>query len=134
MFDFQNKTILITGGTGSIGSRLVGRLLSECKNIKKLIIFSRDEHKQFELRLHFPEKLYPNLVFLIGDIRDLNRLRSVTRGVDLIIHAAALKHVNVGEQNPMECIQTNIMGSFNLIEAAIENKVGEFFRESFAIV
>jgi len=116
---FNDKTILITGGTGSFGQAFT-RMLCEQYKPKRLIIYSRDEMKQFEMEheLHAPCMRY-----FIGDVRDFVRLKQAMRGVDYVIHAAALKHVPAAEYNPMECIKTNIHGSENAIRAAIENEV-----------
>ena len=116
----NNKTILITGGTGSFGHACVNYLLKNYK-CKKIIIFSRDEMKQYNM-----EKLYrsnKNLRFFIGDVRDLERLKLAFKGVDYVIHAAALKHVPIAEYNPLECIKTNIYGSNNIVTAALEAQV-----------
>lgn len=116
---FDNKTILITGGTGSFGKKYVQTLLSRFKP-KKVIVFSRDELKQFEMQQTFD---HPNLRFLIGDVRDRERMVQATRNVDYIIHAAALKQVPAAEYNPSECIKTNINGAENVIHAATRNEV-----------
>ena len=119
----NNKVILITGGTGSFGKAFTKTILNKYKNIKKLIIFSRDEFKQFELKKIFPEKKYPCMRYFLGDVRDLNRLNLAFKEVDYVIHAAALKQVDTAEYNPFEFINTNIMGAQNVIEAALNNKV-----------
>lgn len=116
---FDNKSILITGGTGSFGKLYVKTLL-ERYSPKKIIIYSRDELKQFEMQQVFNE---PCMRYFIGDVRDANRLRRAMRGVDYVIHAAALKQVPAAEYNPMECIKTNIYGAENVIEAALDNDV-----------
>lgn len=116
---FNNKTILITGGTGSFGKQYTQTLLNRYQ-AKKIIIFSRDELKQFEMQQEFNS---PAMRYFIGDVRDLERLRQAMRGVDYVIHAAALKQVPAAEYNPMECIKTNINGAQNVITAAIENEV-----------
>jgi UDP-N-acetylglucosamine 4,6-dehydratase len=116
----ENKSILITGGTGSFGSACTAELL-EKHNPKVIRIFSRDELKQTEMQARFNDD--PRLRFLIGDIRDRDRMTRATRGVDLIIHAAALKHVPVAEYNPFEAVQTNIIGTENVVSAAIDNEV-----------
>ena len=116
---FDNKSILITGGTGSFGKLYVKTLL-ERYNPKKIIIYSRDELKQFEMQQVFNE---PCMRYFIGDVRDGNRLRRAMRGVDYVIHAAALKQVPAAEYNPMECIKTNIYGAENVIDAALDNDV-----------
>jgi UDP-N-acetylglucosamine 4,6-dehydratase (inverting) len=119
---FNNKKILITGGTGSFGNYFIKTLLKRYKP-KKIIIFSRDELKQYEMQKKYPENIYPNLRFFLGDIRDFNRLEMATSGVDYIIHAAALKQVPAAEYNPFEAIKTNILGAQNVIDAAIKNNV-----------
>lgn len=117
-----NQHILITGGTGSLGKVLVNFLLQN-RIGKRVVIFSRDEHKQFLMRLQYPEKEFPQLEFVLGDIRDEKKLLQATQSIDVIFHLAALKHVHIAEQNPLECIKTNILGSENLIQASIINKV-----------
>jgi UDP-N-acetylglucosamine 4,6-dehydratase len=119
MYDFTDKTVLITGGTGSFGSRLIERLLSEHAP-RAVRIFSRDEYKQSEMQRRFGDD---RLRFLIGDVRSLPRLLRATRGVDVIFHAAALKHVPICEYNPFEAVQTNVVGAENVVTAAIENDV-----------
>jgi UDP-N-acetylglucosamine 4,6-dehydratase/5-epimerase len=120
----KNKSILITGGTGSFGSSLLNRLVSLKKNTpKKIIVFSRDELKQYELSQEFPENDFPQLRFFLGDIRDKQRLKMAFENVDYVIHAAALKQVPTAEYNPIEFIKTNVIGSQNIIEAAIETNV-----------
>jgi UDP-N-acetylglucosamine 4,6-dehydratase len=114
------NSILITGGTGSFGKNFVNYLLKS-KNFKKIIIFSRDELKQYELRKFFNDN--QRLRFFIGDVRDLNRLKIALEDVDIVIHAAALKQVDTGEYNPIEFINTNIVGSQNIVQASFEKKV-----------
>ena len=116
---FDNKSILITGGTGSFGRAFVRRLLADWKP-KRLIIYSRDELKQYEMQQDFDS---PAMRYFIGDVRDASRLVQAMRGVDVVIHAAALKQVPAAEYNPMECIKTNVHGAENVITAAIENEV-----------
>ncbi|SFC23928.1 UDP-N-acetylglucosamine 4,6-dehydratase (inverting) [Pseudoalteromonas denitrificans] len=116
---FNNKIILITGGTGSFGKKYVATLLKRYKP-KKIIIFSRDELKQYEMQQVFNQ---PCMRYFIGDVRDQSRLIRAMRGVDYVIHAAALKQVPAAEYNPMECIKTNINGAENVIEAALDNDV-----------
>ena len=120
---FDNKSILITGGTGSLGKRLTKHLLNNANGLKRLIIFSRDEQKQFQMAQEFPQNKYPNIRFLIGDIRDRDRITRALKNVDYVIHAAAMKHVPIAEYNPDECIKTNIGGAQNLIYACLENTV-----------
>ena len=107
-FDLKDKTILITGGTGSLGKALTKRILEIHPNIKKLIIFSRDEQKQFQMAQEFSEKVFPQIRYLLGDVRDQERLIRAFNGIDIVIHAAAMKHVHLAEYNPDECIKTNI--------------------------
>ena len=119
----QNKTILITGGTGSLGQALTKRILSKYKNIKKLVIFSRDEFKQYNMERLFPEKKHKCIRYFLGDVRDLGRLQQALKGVDYVIHTAALKQVPAAEYNPFEFINTNVIGAQNLITACINQKV-----------
>jgi len=116
---FNGKSILITGGTGSFGNQYTKTLLERYQP-KRLVIFSRDELKQYEMQKKFNSSV---MRYFIGDVRDSDRLKQATRGIDYIIHAAALKHVPAAEYNPMECIKTNIHGAQNVIEAALENNV-----------
>ncbi len=119
---FTDKTILITGGTGSFGKRFIRRILATHKP-RRLIVYSRDELKQFEMAKQFPESVYPSLRYFIGDVRDKERLMLAMRGVDFVVHAAALKHVPAAEYNPFEFVKTNILGAQNLIDACIERGV-----------
>ncbi len=120
--DFTGKSILITGGTGSFGKMFIRALLDNYKPAK-IIVFSRDELKQFEMAQDFTEAELSILRFFIGDVRDAERLRMAMRGIDYVIHAAALKQVPAAEYNPMECVKTNIMGADNVVNAALENNV-----------
>ena len=115
----NNKNILITGGTGSFGKQFVRTILKKYKP-NKIIIYSRDELKQFEMAQKFTDKC---MRYFIGDVRDLPRLQKAMVGVDFVVHAAALKHVPIAEYNPMECIKTNVMGAQNIIDSCIDNKV-----------
>lgn len=115
----NNKTVLITGGTGSFGKQFIKTILERYSNVKKIIIYSRDELKQFEIKQNYPQKDYPQLRFFIGDVRDRNRMIQACEGVDVIIHAAAIKQVDTAEYNPTECIRTNIDGAENVISAAL---------------
>jgi UDP-N-acetylglucosamine 4,6-dehydratase (inverting) len=120
---FNNKSMLITGGTGSFGQAWVNYLLKKYKNIKRLVVFSRDELKQLEMSKIYSEKKYPCLRYFIGDIRDKERLISALADVDYVVHAAALKQIPTAEYNPIETIKTNIIGAQNLIEAALATNV-----------
>jgi UDP-N-acetylglucosamine 4,6-dehydratase (inverting) len=119
----SDKSILITGGTGSFGKAFVKTVLQRYPAIKRLVIFSRDELKQFEMAQQFPEKQYRAIRYFIGDIRDESRLRRALEGIDIVIHAAALKQVPAAEYNPFECIKTNVLGAQNLIEACLDTGV-----------
>ena len=116
---FDNKVVLITGGTGSFGKKCVEIMLNRY-NLKKLIVFSRDELKQYEMAQVFSLEKYPCMRYFIGDVRDIDRLYRVFDGVDYIIHAAALKHVPIAERNPIEVVKTNVMGAENVINASID--------------
>ena len=120
---YNNKTILITGGTGSLGKAITKYILNNIKGIKKLIIFSRDEQKQFQMAQEYPENKYPNIRFFIGDVRDKARLVRAFNRVDYVIHAAAMKHVHIAEYNPDECIKTNVIGAQNIVDASLETGV-----------
>ena len=119
----NHKSILITGGTGSFGKAFVKHVLTCYPEVKRLIVFSRDELKQFEMAQEFPVERYPALRYFIGDVRDRNRLLRALHGIDTVVHAAALKQVTAAEYNPMEFIHTNILGAGNLLEACIDNGV-----------
>lgn len=123
MLDLNGKSLLITGGTGSFGKAFTKTVLEKWPKIKRLVIYSRDEQKQFQMAMDYPESQYPNIRFFIGDIRDYDRLRRALKGIDYVIHAAAMKHVPIAEYNPMECIKTNIMGAENIINACLETDV-----------
>ena len=120
---FNNKNIIITGGTGSFGKELTKHLLKKYKKINRLIIFSRDELKQYEIKKSLGIDKYPCLRFFLGDIRDKERLTRSLQDVDYVFHAAALKQVDTAEYNPLEFIKTNIIGSNNLIEACLDSPV-----------
>lgn len=123
MLDLTGKSILITGGTGSLGKALTKNILGKWPGVKRLVIFSRDEQKQFQMAQEYPAQEYPQLRFFIGDVRDYDRVRRALRGIDYVIHAAAMKHVPIAEYNPMECVKTNIMGAENIINACFESDV-----------
>ena len=119
----NGKSILITGGTGSLGKALTNHILKKYPDIKKLVIFSRDEQKQFQMAQDYASDKFPAIRFLVGDIRDGQRIKRALKGIDYVIHAAAMKHVPIAEYNPMECIKTNILGAENLINACLEMEV-----------
>ncbi|MCT4628558.1 UDP-N-acetylglucosamine 4,6-dehydratase (inverting) [Winogradskyella sp.] len=123
MFTLNNKSILITGGTGSLGKALTSHILKNHPNIKKLVIFSRDEQKQFQMAQEFPIEKYPQIRFFIGDVRDRERLVRAFQHIDYVIHAAAMKHVHIAEYNPDECIKTNINGAENVVDACLRTNV-----------
>ncbi len=114
----NNKSILVTGGTGSFGQSFIRSVLSSY-HPKRLVVFSRDELKQFEMQQKFPVVKYPSIRFFIGDVRDANRLEMALRNIDFVIHAAALKQVPAAEYNPFECIHTNVLGAENVVNASI---------------
>lgn len=120
MLDLNGKHVLITGGTGSLGKQLVKTILQRWPNVKRLIIFSRDEQKQFQMNMEYPSVAGGNMRYFIGDVRDADRLKTAFKGVTHVIHAAAMKHVHIAEYNPMECVMTNVMGAENVINAAME--------------
>lgn len=117
------KSVLITGGTGSFGKKFVETLLRDHPQIERVVIFSRDELKQFEMAQVFPVSKHPQLRFFIGDVRDRERLMRALEGVDTVVHAAALKQVPTAEYNPFECIKTNVLGAENVIEACLASGV-----------
>tara|TARA_B100001123_G_C15238101_1_gene997984 strand:+ start:467 stop:1441 length:975 start_codon:yes stop_codon:yes gene_type:complete len=119
---FKNKSILITGGTGSFGKKFVDTILKK-NTVKKLVIFSRDELKQYEMAQEYKGEKYKNLRFFLGDVRDKDRIKFALEGIDYVVHAAALKQVPTAEYNPFEFIQTNIMGANNLIQACLSKNV-----------
>ena len=120
--DLNGKTILITGGTGSFGHHFVQTVINEYKP-KKLIVFSRDELKQYEMAQRFSPEEHRFMRYFIGDVRDEGRLDMAMRGVDVVVHAAALKHVPIAEYNPFECMRTNVFGAENVVRAAIKRGV-----------
>jgi UDP-N-acetylglucosamine 4,6-dehydratase len=123
MLDLNGKSILITGGTGSLGKHLTKNILEKYPSVKRLVIFSRDEQKQFEMAQDYPQSKYPAMRYFIGDVRDADRLKKALKDIDYVIHAAAMKHVPIAEYNPMECVKTNVLGAENVINAALENEV-----------
>jgi UDP-N-acetylglucosamine 4,6-dehydratase len=119
----KDKSILITGGTGSLGKALTKHILTTHPEIKRLVIFSRDEQKQFEMEQEFPHSKYNQIRYFIGDVRDFERLERAFIGIDYVIHAAAMKHVHIAEYNPDECVKTNVGGAENVIKAALKTDV-----------
>ncbi|MEO8416652.1 MAG: UDP-N-acetylglucosamine 4,6-dehydratase (inverting) [Ginsengibacter sp.] len=119
----NDKSILITGGTGSFGKAFVKIVLNKFPQVKRLVIFSRDEQKQYQMAQEYPVVKYPMIRFFIGDVRDYERLKTALKGVDTVVHAAAMKHVPIAEYNPMECVKTNIIGAENIISACLESDV-----------
>jgi UDP-N-acetylglucosamine 4,6-dehydratase len=121
--DLNHKSVLITGGTGSFGKKFIEIVLDRYPEVKRLIVYSRDELKQFEMQQRFSPQKYKAMRYFIGDVRDKERMKRACENVDYIIHAAALKQVPAAEYNPMECIKTNINGAENVIDAALDNNV-----------
>jgi UDP-N-acetylglucosamine 4,6-dehydratase len=119
----KEKSILITGGTGSLGKALTAHILEKYPEIKKIIIFSRDEQKQFQMAQEYPTDKFPQIRFFIGDVRDKERLIRAFKDVNYVIHAAAMKHVPIAEYNPDECVKTNIDGARNVIDACLQTNV-----------
>nr|WP_306448769.1 UDP-N-acetylglucosamine 4,6-dehydratase (inverting) [Odoribacter splanchnicus] len=119
----NDKSVLITGGTGSFGKKFVETILDRYPSVRRIVIYSRDELKQFELKQKYPHERYPQLRFFIGDVRDGERLKRACEGIDVIIHAAAIKQVDTAEYNPEECIKTNVHGAQNVINAALQTGV-----------
>ncbi|WP_452225467.1 UDP-N-acetylglucosamine 4,6-dehydratase (inverting) [Lacinutrix chionoecetis] len=123
MLDLKGKSILITGGTGSLGKALTTHILNKYPEVRRLIIFSRDEQKQFQMAQEYSDKEYPQIRYFIGDVRDRERLERALQRVDYVIHAAAMKHVHIAEYNPDECIKTNIGGAENVVDACFKTNV-----------
>ena len=119
----NNKSILITGGTGSFGKAFVAYVLKHWPEVTRLVIYSRDEQKQFNMAQEYPPEKYPQLRYFIGDVRDFERLKRAVKGIDYVVHAAAMKHVHIAEYNPDECVKTNVGGAENLIRACLEDGV-----------
>lgn len=120
MLDLNGKSILITGGTGSFGKMFTKLILERNPDVKRLVILSRDEQKHFNMAMEFPVDRYPAIRYFIGDVRDPERLERAFEGIDIVIHAAAMKHVHLAEYNPSECIKTNVNGAENVIATAIK--------------
>src|SRR5690554_5778207 len=123
MLDLNGKSILITGGTGSLGKALTKNIFEKWPNVKRLVIYSRDEQKQFVMDQEYPMSIYPAIRFFVGDVRDKERLTRAMNGIDYVIHAAAMKHVHIAEYNPDECVKTNIGGAQNVIDACLATNV-----------
>jgi UDP-N-acetylglucosamine 4,6-dehydratase len=119
----DNKAVLITGGTGSLGKALTKHIFNKYPKVKRVVILSRDEQKQFQMAQEYPHNEYPQIRFFIGDVRDGDRLKRAMQGIDYVIHAAAMKHVPIAEYNPDECIKTNVNGAQNVIDACFATKV-----------
>jgi UDP-N-acetylglucosamine 4,6-dehydratase len=117
------KSIMVTGGTGSFGRAFVRQVLTQYPEVERLVVYSRDELKQFEMSQVFPESQFPAIRYFIGDVRDRERLQRAMEGIDVVVHAAALKQVPAAEYNPFECIKTNVLGAQNLIEACLDSRV-----------
>jgi UDP-N-acetylglucosamine 4,6-dehydratase (inverting) len=122
-FTLDGRSLLITGGTGSLGTKLTEVILARYPGVRRLVIFSRDEQKQFLMEHRFPVRRYPALRYFIGDVRDLDRLKAALNDIDYVIHTAAMKHVPIAEYNPMECVKTNVVGAENLINAVLASEV-----------
>jgi len=122
LVDLNNKSVLITGGTGSFGRAFVHIVLERFKP-RRLVVFSRDELKQYEMAQAFPDEKYPCMRFFIGDVRDADRLEMAMRDIDVVVHTAALKHVPAAEYNPFECIRTNVHGAENVVNASLRSGV-----------
>jgi UDP-N-acetylglucosamine 4,6-dehydratase len=121
--DWSQTRILLTGGTGSFGKKFVELVLQQHPEIPRIVVFSRDELKQFEMAQQFPPDRYPNLRFFIGDVRDQDRVKRAMEGINTVVHAAAMKQVPTAEYNPFECIKTNVLGAQNLIEGILDSNV-----------
>jgi UDP-N-acetylglucosamine 4,6-dehydratase len=119
------KSVLITGGTGSLGRELTKTILTNWPKVERLVIYSRDEQKQFQMAQEFPKDKYPMIRFFIGDVRDLDRMKRAFIGIDYVIHAAAMKHVDIAEYNPDECVKTNVGGAENVIQASLSSGVSK---------
>ena len=120
---WNNKSVLITGGTGSLGKKLTTHILTNFPEVRRVVIYSRDEQKQFVMAQEYPISEFPQIRYLIGDVRDYSRLERAMEGVNYVIHAAAMKHVHIAEYNPDECVKTNVNGAQNVIQACLKSGV-----------
>ena len=118
----NGKSILITGATGSFGKAFVDTVFKRYPDVKRLVVFSRDELKQYEMSQRWSERDYQAIRYFLGDVRDASRIKRALEGIDTVIHAAALKQVPAAEYNPFECIKTNVMGAENIIEACVDQR------------
>lgn len=116
----NDKNILITGGTGSFGKMFTKLIFEKYPQVRRLVLLSRDEQKHYQMAQEYPEDKYPAIRYFVGDVREESRLISAFEGIDIVIHAAAMKHVHIAEYNPMECVKTNILGAENVINAALK--------------
>lgn len=123
MLNLNNKSILVTGGTGSFGTKFISTVFERWPQVKRVVVYSRDEQKQFDMAQRFPRDKFPGIRFFIGDVRDYTRLKRAMERIDIVIHAAAMKHVPIAEYNPDECVKTNIGGAENVIRACLETNV-----------
>jgi UDP-N-acetylglucosamine 4,6-dehydratase (inverting) len=121
--NLNGKSILITGGTGSFGKAFVEKALAKWPDIERMVIYSRDEQKQYEMEQAYPHSEYPMIRYFIGDVRDYGRLKRAMTSIQYVIHAAAMKHVHIAEYNPDECVKTNIRGAENVVQACLSNNV-----------
>lgn len=121
--DLNGKSVLITGGTGSLGQKLTEEILTRWPDVKRLVIFSRDEQKQYQMNLTWSDTKYKAIRYFVGDVRDYDRLVRAMQGIEYVIHAAAMKHVHIAEYNPMECVKTNVLGAENVVNACFETGV-----------
>ena len=121
--DLNGKSVLVTGCTGSFGKVFTKKVLKTWPGVRRFVVYSRDEQKQFQMAHEYPISKYPMMRFFIGDVRDLDRLKTALKDVDIVIHAAAMKHVPIAEYNPMECVKTNVLGAENVIMACLETNV-----------
>lgn len=123
MPSFSPSKILVTGGTGSFGKAFISEIVRLYPDIQRVVVYSRDELKQWEMQQHYPESLFPQLRFFLGDVRDRDRLRRALEGIDTVVHAAALKQVPAAEYNPIEFINTNVLGAENVVQACLDTDV-----------